>query len=196
MQVILLDTRYFRGPLKTGPRRVGGRYYPDPNPAIPMLGDAQWRWLGEQLRKPAELRVIASSIQFIAEAAGQETWSNLPAERQRMIDLITKTEASGVLFISGDRHWSDLSVQRDGGVAYPLHDLTSSSLNTEHRRGTPTENRYRAIEETYHKQNFGLIEIDWDAPDPAITLRIRDQGNVDKITKELTLSDLEPRAKR
>ncbi|MEC7408327.1 MAG: alkaline phosphatase D family protein, partial [Planctomycetota bacterium] len=76
LQVILLDTRFFRSPLRKGEtRRVAGPYVPDEDPAKTMLGDSQWKWLDEQLRVPAEVRLIVSSIQCIAEAAGQETWS-------------------------------------------------------------------------------------------------------------------------
>lgn len=189
LQIILLDTRYFRGALKKGERRVGGPYYPNPDASVPMLGDAQWRWLERQFRKPAELRMVVSSIQFIAEAAGQETWSNLPIERQRMIDLIAKTGASGVLFISGDRHWVELSAQTVG-VPYPLYDLTSSSLNKPHARGTPTENRYRVIDKTWHQENFGTITIDWEAGDPVIELRIQDIENKTRLEKRLRLSEL------
>jgi alkaline phosphatase D len=191
VQFILLDTRYFKGPWKAGERRVGGPYYPNPDPAVPMLGEAQWKWLEEQLSQPAELRVVVSSLQFIAEAAGQETWSNLPSERQRMIDLIAKTKASGVVFISGDRHWADLSVQ-SAGVPYPLYDLTSSSLNQPHPRGSPTDNRYRAIKTTYHHANYGVIEIDWDAEDPTIDLKIRDMEGKTRISKRLSLGSLKP----
>jgi alkaline phosphatase D len=191
VQIILLDTRYFRGPLKTGERRVGGPYYPNDEPAVPMLGEAQWQWLEKQLKQPAELRIIASSIQFIAEAAGQETWSNLPAERQRLINLIAKTEATGVVFVSGDRHWSDLSVQREN-VPYPLYDLTSSSLNQPHKRGTPTENRYREAGQTYHQANFGVVEIDWRGDESTLELRIQDAENKTRIRKRVALSELQP----
>lgn len=189
LQVILLDTRYFRSPLKQGPRRVGGPYVPDDDVSKTMLGDAQWAWLQQQLRIPARLRVIATSIQCVAEAAGQETWSNLPKERQRLFQLIARSGAKGVVLISGDRHWAELSVARDG-AAYPLYDLTSSSFNQKHPRGTPTENAYRAIDKTYHQENFGQIVVDWTESDPAIRLQIRDlQGRL-QIDHPLRLSDL------
>ena len=194
VQIILLDTRYFRGPLKKGQRRVGGLYYPSEDPEVPMLGDAQWQWLETQLKQPAELRIIASSIQFIAEAAGQETWSNLPAERQRMIDLIEKTGAAGVVFVSGDRHWSDLSVQRKS-VPYPLYDLTSSSLNQPHKRGTPTLNQYREAQQTYHQVNFGVIEIEWRGCETTLDLKIQDIDNQNRIQKRVLLSELQPTQK-
>ncbi len=189
VQVILLDTRYFRSPLKRGDKRVGGPWIPDDDPSKTMLGDEQWKWLEGQLRQPAELRVIVSSIQFIAEDAGQETWSNLPSERKRMLDLLTSTKANGVLFISGDRHWSELS-SIDEGTPYQLFDLTSSSLNQPHPRGTPTQNCYRALPTTYHKENYGVIKIDWAAAEPTVTLQICDTENAVRINHKILLSAL------
>jgi len=192
LQVILLDTRYFRGPLVKGERRVGGPYYPSDDKSIPMLGEAQWKWLEEQLRQPAEVRIIASSIQCVPESAGQETWSNLPHERQRLFDLIARTGASGALVISGDRHWSELSMTTDK-TPYPIYDLTSSSFNQLHSRGTPTENRYRAEPTTYHKENFGSIQIDWGVDDPQVTLRVQDHGGETVIEKKIRVSELQAR---
>jgi alkaline phosphatase D len=178
VQVILLDTRYFRSPLKRGEKRVGGSWLPDDDPSKTMLGDAQWNWLKTQLLQPADVRIIASSIQFIAEDAGQEAWSNLPRERQKMLDLLATTQANGVLFISGDRHWSELS-SLDQDKSGRLLDLTSSSFNQIHPRGTPTTNRFRKLPRTYHKENFGVINIAWEQPSPLVTLEIRDlKGDV------------------
>lgn len=191
VQIIMLDTRYFRSPLKRGERRVGGHWVPDGDPRKTMLGEAQWKWLEQELRRPAELRVVATSIQAIAEDAGQETWSNLPGERKKLFDLVAKTEANGVIFISGDRHWSELSCLRDG-VPYPLFDLTSSSLNQVHGRGTPTKNRFRISPTTYHRANFGAIVVDWK-DDPVIKLEIRDTNA--KMCLEHTLSMTELRSK-
>ncbi len=192
LQVILLDTRYFRGPLVKGERRVGGPYYPSDDRSIPMLGEAQWKWLQKQLRQPAEVRIIASSIQCISESAGQETWSNLPHERQRLFDLIASTRANGAFIISGDRHWSELSVATDS-TPYPIYDLTSSSFNQLHSRGTPTQNRYRAEPTTYHKENFGAIQIDWGGDDPQVTLRVHESGGETVIEKKIRVSELQAR---
>lgn len=180
LQVILLDTRYFRSPLKKGEKRVGGSWVPDADPAKTMLGEAQWMWLERQLRQPAEVRIIASSIQFIAEDAGQETWSNLPRERQRMLDLLADTKANGVVFISGDRHWSELSAL-DGSLPYRLLDFTSSSFNQDHPRGTPTENRFRHLKQTYHKPNYGVISIDWESRENSLTLEIRNHEGMTEL---------------
>ena len=193
VQVILLDARFFRSDAKVGERRVGGPYYPDDDPTKTVLGEEQWKWLEGELKKPAEVRLIASGIQVIAEAAGQETWSNFPRERQRLFDLIAKTKAEGVIFLSGDRHWADLSMQSDGGTPYPLYDLTSSSLNQLHKRGTPTDNRYRAKGiETWHRENFGVIEVEWQKEKTRVHLRIVDSEGGLRIEKTLALSELRP----
>ena len=190
VQVILLDTRYFRSPLAKGERRVGGPYLPADDESLTLLGAAQWKWLAEQLRTPADVRIIATSIQCAASDAGQETWSNLPHERQRLFDLIAETKAGGVVLISGDRHWAELSAV-DENVPYPLYDLTSSSLNQPHPRGTPTENEHRALPPTYHHANYGAIEIDWNAADPEINLLVKDVAGRVVIEHAIELSELQ-----
>ena len=186
VQVILLDTRYFRSLLATGENNAmpsGGKYIPHPDPNVTMLGEAQWKWLEEQLRVPAELRIIGSSIQFISEFSGAEAWANMPREKQRMLDLLKKTKANGVLFISGDRHWAELS-RLDRDRDYSLYDLTSSALTEEHKRGTPTPNRFRDGP-TFHDTNVGLMTIDWRAKGPAVQLQLFDVNGTVRIEKKI-----------
>src|SRR5207247_2149539 len=121
LQVILLDTRYFRSPLKVTdqPDAPGKeRYVPDDDPGKTMLGETQWGWLAQRLREPAELRLIVSSTQLVAEGHGWERWGNFPRERQRFYDLIRDTRANGVMVLSGDRHIGAI-YRETTGVAYP-----------------------------------------------------------------------------
>jgi phosphodiesterase/alkaline phosphatase D-like protein len=196
VQVILLDTRYFRGPLRTVPeseqKLLGGLYLPSTDVTSTMLGETQWRWLGEELKKPAEIRLIASSIQFVSEFSGGEAWANLPHEKERMVKLLASTRANGVLFISGDRHWTELS-RMDGPSGYPLFDLTASAMTVPHPRGTPTPNKYRAVPTTYHDVNAGHLHIDWAQADPVLTLKIVDFNGATRIEQKIRLSDLQPR---
>jgi alkaline phosphatase D len=193
VQVILLDTRTFRGPLKrgsAGQKLVGGPYVPNLDTSSTMLDEAQWAWLKEQLVQPAELRLIGSSIQFVSEFSGAEAWANLPHEKQRMLDLLKETKANGVLFISGDRHWCELS-RMDGPLGYSLYDLTASALTQPHPRGTPSDNKYRLIPTTYHDVNVGHMTIDWAAADPEITWKIIDVAGKTRIEHSMRLSELQ-----
>lgn len=114
VQVILLDTRWFRGPLRkmtkdevkearTKGGKKAGRYLPDEESDSTMLGDDQWVWLAAELKKPAELRLLVSSIQAIPNEHGWEKWGNLPKERKKLLDTI-RDNATNVVILSGDRH--------------------------------------------------------------------------------------------
>lgn len=193
VQLVLLDTRYFRSPLQKAPlgQRAAGPYTGVADTNTTLLGPAQWTWLETQLRVPAELRLIVSSIQVVAEDHGWEKWMNFPHERQRLLQLIRTTAASGVVFLSGDRHLAELSMM-DGGVGYPLYDLTSSGLN----KAAPA---WRKLEANRHRvatmafgDNFGLIEIDWSGREPVVSLQIRDVEGRTVMQQRLGLSVLRP----
>ena len=104
----------------------GWRYVPNKDPEASMLGEQQWRWLEAQLREPAEVRLLNSSVQVVAGEKGAESWGNFPHERRRLYDLIGKTRASGVIIVSGDVHFAEIWRTDDG--PYPLYDFTSSPL--------------------------------------------------------------------
>jgi phosphodiesterase/alkaline phosphatase D-like protein len=188
VQVIMLDTRYFRSQPATGQNNVvpsGGRYVPTTDTNTTILGEAQWQWLAKQLRVPAEVRVIASSIQFISEFSGAEAWANFPHEKRRLLDLLAETRAKGVVFISGDRHWAEIS-RLDRPGMYPLFDFTSSALTQKHPRGTPTPNRFRDQPTTVHEANLGVLEIDWTSKPPAIRFELIDQEGAVRLEREFT----------
>jgi len=164
VQIILLDTRYFRSPLKpTDQRNAPGkqRFVPDDDPKKTILGEAQWQWLEEQLRQPAELRFIVSSIQVIAEGHGWEGWRMMPLERTRLTRLINETKANGVIFLSGDRHRA-AAYRRVEGTPYPFYELTSSSLNSGIESRQPEIDPQRLGGGLYAGENFGMVQIDWE----------------------------------
>lgn len=191
VQVILLDTRYFRGPLERWPEgerpRGQGPYIATEDTTRTMLGEAQWKWLEAQLEVPAELRIIASSIQFVADQHHWEKWANFPHERKRMLGLIERTGADGVVFISGDRHLGEISVM-SGSAPYPIFDVTSSSL-THSLSPREEPNRHR-VGGLVFAENFGLIEVDWSAADPSVTMQLRDETGATVATRRVQLSTL------
>lgn len=176
VQIIMLDTRFFRSQL-AGTYDWGARgkerYVPLPLDAEQkMLGNDQWTWLENQLHEPADIRFIVSSIQILTtDGHGFEHWANMPAERNRLMSLIDSTGAEGVVFVSGDRHASFLYRSEDS-LDYTVHEITASSLNASFRDETE-EMDSRQIGAGYSKVNFGSIEIDWEAE--ALALRIHDE---------------------
>lgn len=159
VQIILLDTRWFRSPLERGPPgQPFGPYVPTADTAKTILGDAQWTWLDGELRKPADIRLIVSSIQLIADGHGWERWGNFPHERARFYRLLNETGAKGVVVLSGDRHVGGLYRHAEG-LATPLVDVTASP-GTRPFPGNrePGPNRLGGV---FGMENFGTIDIDW-----------------------------------
>ncbi|MGF1463111.1 MAG: alkaline phosphatase D family protein [Maricaulaceae bacterium] len=190
VQIILLDTRYFRDDLKVteieDPQRRG-RYVPhDPADGKTLLGEAQWAWLEEQLRQPAQVRLIVSSIQILAESHGFERWGNMPNERQRLFDLITETGAEGVVLLSGDRHIA-AAYKSEDAIGYPVWELTSSALNRTNRNGEP-EYDAAQVQTTFATNNFGEVGVDWEAE--TVTLRLFDAEGAEGQAHVLAFSDL------
>jgi alkaline phosphatase D len=187
VQIILLDLRTFRSQQlkRQGEREYKGMggYAPDPSPEAAMLGEEQWKWLEGELSKPARLRLIACASQFVAAWNGFESWSNYPAERERMIGLVRSTRAEGVVFLSGDTHWTELNMEEPQGV-YPLYDLTSSGLNQRCDPG-PCHNR---IGPAFGESNFGEVLIDWEKE--TLTLKSSGLTGACLISQEVPLQRL------
>ena len=196
IQIILLDTRFSRSPLLSIAEeefervRAGGfgPYRPTTAPDARLLHEVQWTWLERQLQRPAQLRLICSSIPFAAGFRGWESWANFPLERMRFIRLIEKTGASGVIFLSGDIHYGDLSCETHD-VPYPIWDLTSSGLT--HYWPTPGPNINRVYLRTVNERNFGLVHIRWDLGDPLAILEIRDANGKIMVQHALRLNALQ-----
>ena len=178
VQIILLDTRFFRSDLALSDEpgvRGKERYVPDPDPAKTMLGADQWAWLEEELQKPADLRLLVSSVQFIAEGHGWEGWKMLPTEREKLYQLIDETNAENLILLSGDRHAAGL-YETNAAIRYPLFEATSSSLNRPLTDMVPPERLFmepgpNRLGDMYFEVNYGVIDIDWEEGAVAITIR-------------------------
>jgi len=164
VQVILLDTRSFKSPPRLAERPEGakgslGKYAPNDDPEATLLGEAQWGWLEKELRKPAELRLIASSGQVVADEKSMDEWGNYPLERSRLLNLIVSTGAGGVILLSGNVHFAEISRTEEG--PYPIYDFTSSGLTHVNEEYPKAPNQYR-VSGPFGDLNFGMVEIDWD----------------------------------
>jgi len=156
VKVILLDSRYHRDE-----RGSDGT----------ILGEEQWAWLEAELTgSAAQIHLIGNGIQFLPEDHRYEKWANFPAERRRLLDLIGRTGATGVVLLSGDRHLSEISRVEDEALAYPLFELTSSGLTHSYEDGGDEVNRHR-VGENFTELSFGVIDIDWAAGTLALEAR-------------------------
>ena len=181
VQIILLDVRSFRsafGPKPAG-SNLAGKFGPDWDTQKTMLGAEQWSWLEGELRKPADIRLLVSSIQVLSEGHAFERWGNLPLERDRLLKLIETTGAKGVLLLSGDRHLGAI-YKWPLAASQIVFEMTSSSLNRSY--GPAKDMRTpELISNLHHAENFGLIDIDWSARKVALTLKGMSGDDLDVV---------------
>jgi alkaline phosphatase D len=194
IQVILLDTRTFRSDLtRFNPAEHAKdsvffydlEYVPTVFADSTMLGEQQWRWLKKELGKKADIRIIASSTQFAHSYNGYESWNNFPEEKQRMFETIKNAKANGVLFISGDVHYAELSKDRVAGL-YPIHDLTASGISQSWHFATPNTQRTQG---PVMENHFGLIQI--DCKSQTVKLSIIDQQKTERIQELIPWKSLQ-----
>ncbi|MCX8211557.1 MAG: alkaline phosphatase D family protein [Lewinella sp.] len=143
----LLDNRSFRTP--NGQEREDNKT---------ILGKAQLEWLIESLVfSDSPWKMVCIGGQVLNTAKIGETYVNLvPKEQEYLLRRITEENISGVVFLTGDRHHTELSERKleNGKMIY---DITISSLTA----GTGTErsekNDYRVAGTLAVEHNFGVL---------------------------------------
>ena len=162
---------------------LDNRYNLDPwdyegtDPSRRVLGEEQWAWLRERLLEPATVRIIGSGVQVVQDYdidLEWEGWGDSPHERDRLFDLVRALRIPGVVFVSGDMHFAELTRHPDDAAAlgYPTYDLTPSGLDQVERAGIGQwVNPNRVGELLNSNRKHGLVEIDWEPVDPEISPR-------------------------
>jgi len=168
IRVILLDTRYFRSPLKKAaiPTPLH-RFEPTTDTNTTILGDEQWAWLENELKQSSRLTILVSSIQIIAQDHGFEKWANFPHERQKLFALIAKTKPRNLVLISGDRHIGSIAKTniKNYGTVF---ELTASAIN---RASTLQEKDSSYLEMAFSGHNYGWLQLDSNKKKLALELR-------------------------
>lgn len=201
--VVLLDLRYHRDPYST----------PDGD----FLGEAQWKWLEQLLAtSTARLHIFVSSLPVlpVVVALGGENWRRFPHARDRFLRLITQTNISAPVVLTGDVHFAQISQARCTGGS--VVEIQSSGMT--HSWGTRPPNfdnifaakamhmfmwllqvlfpyRYQLRDPvtgkglSYLGLNFGELEVDWQAE--TLTVNIFDEEPEPKLQQHFKLSDID-----
>jgi alkaline phosphatase D len=159
----LLDNRYFRTPQKriTGERTI--------------LGKEQLEWLIDALSfSEASYKIVLFGGLILSSNTNplsQNYIANFKEERNYLLNEIHKNKIENVIFLTGDKHFTDLSkVNRKGSVIW---ELTTSPL-TAPPNVRPDMNKNR-IEGTFVQQrNFSVLEISGDKDDRRVSVGVYD----------------------
>ena len=146
-----------------------------------MYGARQMTWLKTALLySRAPFKIIAGGSQFFNRVSRAESWVRYPTEQQDFLRFLEQQKIPGVIFLSGDRHFTThLRLQRPG--LYPLNEITtspltsgpSSSLNDAER-----DNPDLVPGSLLDERNFALVTVTGPRTQRALSLEIRDtRGN-------------------
>ncbi|MDX1918477.1 MAG: alkaline phosphatase D family protein [Candidatus Caenarcaniphilales bacterium] len=141
----------------------------DLNPDKSLLGDQQMRWLKNALAgSQATFKFIALGSQFLNENTTKESYNYYQPEREELLDFIAKNKIKGIIFLTGDRHHSEL-IRKTGETKsgkrlfYSLYDLTSSPIssrpNKDLLKSIEKDNSMRVPDTLVIDQNFCQIKV-------------------------------------
>lgn len=187
---IVLDDRYHRAPNR------------DPDPNKDYLGKSQLQWLKDSLLfSRAPFKIVGNGNQILNTESPFECWCKAKTEWDDFMGWLNDTGIEGVVFISGDRHHTEmLKVEREGN--YPLYEFTSSPLTS------GAASRLRQVEQdsklfipgtrTVGQRNYGVLEV--SGPRGSRSLRIstkdvdgKELWNYTITQEELRLPEGHPR---
>jgi alkaline phosphatase D len=177
VQVFLLDDRWDRAPNR---RETGDRAY---------LGERQLEWLIDALTySRATFKIVAVGGQVVSPLATFENYANYPDERAKLLEAIEREGIEGVLFVTGDRHFTELTrLERPG--TYPLYDLTVSPLTA--GAGNLNEDNPDRVEGTLVKRrNYALLDFSGPRTDRTLRITVHDVDGRAIWSHEIRASEL------
>lgn len=143
----LLDNRWYR----TSKECVGV----DPS----ILGEDQLDWFIQALESSkAQFKIVCIGGQFLSDFQQYENYANYPEERELLLTLINQNNIRGVVFLTGDRHSTELTKLEldNNNWIYDLtvSPLTSTSYDHSHEENTLVDKGTRVAERNFAILNF------------------------------------------
>lgn len=161
-------------------RVLGRRYFGTP-PALlgenkVMFGAEQLDWLKQALiQSRATFKFIAAGSQLMNDGHPFEGWHNFPAEREAFLIWLKRQNIPGVVFLSGDRHHTEL-LRREVKGLYPLYELTCSPLTSRAHspQGKELNNPLRVKGTLVTQRNYCSIDVTGPTDERRLVLRSHD----------------------
>ncbi|HLP20099.1 MAG TPA: alkaline phosphatase D family protein, partial [Chitinophagales bacterium] len=157
--------------------------------AGPFLGETQLVWLKNKLlMSDAAFKFIAIGTQVINDNNFGESYADYPHERNELLDFIASNNIKGVVFLTGDKHYSELSKRMWNG--YPMYDFTCSPLTfppLPRRLLGAYKNGNRVNHFDYGRRNFGRISFSGNKGNRNMKIEIIGRGG--KTRRELVLNE-------
>ena len=141
-----------------------------------MLGKEQIQWLIQDLKSSkASFKLIAVGSQVLSSVADFENYANYVEERNYLLDLLAKNNIKNVVFLTGDRHFSELSELNLNGNIRVL-DITASPLTSKPYNSGKEINSNRVEGTFLGEQNFAHITFTGTAKERTLGIALIDKN--------------------
>lgn len=158
-----------------------------------LLGQAQIDWLIAGLANSrAPFKIVAVGGQFLSTSRNGETYSNFfPAERDTILSRIERENIKGVVFLTGDQHFTELSALQNARGNW-VYDLTASSLTAGAftDAATKTQNSLRVEGTVAGQHNFALLRFSGPRTDRQLEIAVHDANGQELWKKILKANEL------
>lgn len=183
----LTDDRSHRAPNRLMDS-IGGK----PNCDKTFLGAQQLNWLKDKLiSSTATFKFIVAGNQVLNPLNENEAMRHYPCEFNELINFIVSNRIEGVVFLSGDRHYSEVIGFQPKGC-YTLYDITCSPISSSPREpaGKEKDNPARVPQTLVTINNYGRFEVSGARGDRALKMVTVDRAGVVQSTFLLNEKDL------
>ena len=157
VDLFLTDDRYFRSEVDLLDS-IDGK----PNTEKTYFGVQQMSWLKNALlNSRAPFKIIVTGSQILNPLNKYECMKHYPYEYNQLLNFLAEQKLEGVLFLTGDRHHSEIIKMKRENALYPLYDITVSPYTSgvSKANGEELNNPYRENNTLVEAQNFAKISF-------------------------------------
>lgn len=121
----------------------------------------------------APFKLVATGGQFLNSAEVYENHANYEEERAYILKRISEENINGVIFLSGDRHHSEISeMELESG--HTVWDITSSPLTSGANQNVNEHNEYQVEGSLIQQRNFTTLDFSGPAGERKLKIRFYD----------------------
>ncbi len=157
-----------------------------------MFGKEQMEWLKNQLaNSKAPFKIIASGSTVLNLFNRYDCLVHYPSEYGELIRFIENEHINGVLFLSGDRHHSDV-IKKNLNGGYTTYDITNSPLTSGIHKVSAYEksNPDLLADMLVEQQNYSRICVSGPPNDRKFHLEFMDISGKSLCSLEIKETDL------
>ncbi|MEP7196893.1 MAG: alkaline phosphatase D family protein [Saprospiraceae bacterium] len=188
VDLFLMDNRTWRSS-DDMPEILNGKL----NPEKKMFGEKQIEWLKNALlNSTAAFKLIVTGSQVLNELSPNDCMTHYPIEKKEILDFLRDAKINGVLFITGDRHLSEINkLERDS--LYTLYDITVSSLTSgsSKLRKEEINNLNRVPNSLLEEHNYAKFNFIGNTKERRLRVDFLDKNGLIKSTWESSLAKLQ-----